>query len=99
MRVSGEIHHWHGADHSRQNNAHWKGGKYINDSGYIMIYDLGHHRSSNNGYVREHILIAEKALGKRLPDNAQIHHVKSSDDNGSLVICEDQKFHFLLHIR
>jgi len=83
----------------QKENPSWKGGRYINHSGYVMVSIPGHKRSQQNGYVREHIYIAEKVLGKELPEKAQVHHFGSPSDNSQLVICEDQKYHFLLHIR
>jgi hypothetical protein len=50
----------------------------------------------------EHVLVAERVLGKPLPPRAVVHHV---DGNGrhnvarNLVICEDQAYHLLLHRR
>ena len=49
-----------------------------------------------------HILVAEKALGKRLPKGVQVHHVdegRSDNSPGNLVICPNAKYHRLLHIR
>jgi len=83
----------------RELNGHWKGGRYVNDSGYAMVYDPEHRRASANGYVREHIALAEKALGKPIPDGAQVHHLTHISDNSSIVLCQDQKYHFLLHMR
>jgi hypothetical protein len=50
-------------------------------------------------YVREHILIAEKALGKPLPQGAVVHHVNETKNSGPLVICQDDAYHHLLHQR
>ena len=52
-----------------------------------------------NGYVREHIFIAENVLGKSLPKKSQVHHYKEKSDPRKIVICENQQYHFLLHMR
>jgi hypothetical protein len=80
-------------------SCNWKGGKATHDDGYAFITGNGHPRTQKNGYVLEHILIAEKALGKPLPPGAIVHHTKSVHDNGNLVICQDQAYHLLLHQR
>ena len=81
----------------------WKGGRFVEPHGYVMIYAPGHPRANGNRYVREHILIAEKTLGKPLPINAVVHHHNENmSDNitpGNLVICQDRAYHKLLHQR
>lgn len=50
--------------------------------------------------VMLHRALAEQALGKPLPPKAVVHHVDGKHAEGSrLVICQDQRYHFLLHIR
>ncbi|MEI7636165.1 MAG: HNH endonuclease [Syntrophus sp. (in: bacteria)] len=83
-------------------NGNWKGGRRVLN-GYQAAYSLKHRRAhAKSNYVYEHILIAEHALGKELPKNAVIHHVDHNtlnNKNSNLVICQDQGYHLLLHVK
>ena len=49
-----------------------------------------------------HRVLAERALGKPLPKGAVIHHADndpSNNDTTNLVICPDESYHNLLHLR
>lgn len=51
---------------------------------------------------REHIVVAERALGRALPPQAEVHHVDGDITNnapGNLVICPNHAYHALLHVR
>lgn len=69
-----------------------------NGESYVMIRVDG-------SYIGEHILIAEKALGKPLPAKALVHHVDRDGTNNNtkspwnLVVCPDQGYHMLIHAR
>jgi len=79
----------------------WKGGRKKHNRGYIVVLQTDHPRASS-GYVLEHILIAEKVLGKYLPYKVEMHHVnenKSDNRHGNLVVCQDRSYHLLLHRR
>ena len=83
--------------HSKvENNPNWNGGRRTTMSGYIML------RMSDGTYLMEHRIVAEKALGKKLPNTAYVHHVdenRKNNVNTNLVICNDNAYHKLLHQR
>jgi hypothetical protein len=71
-------------------------------SGYPFIKCNEHPRATKGGYIAEHILVVEAALGKYLPTGAVVHHVngvRTDNRPDNLVICQDNNYHFLLHNR
>ena len=60
----------------------WKGGRRTaGHSGYVCIYAPDHPRA-NGGAVFEHILVAEKKLGRPLRKGEVVHHINHvRDDN------------------
>ena len=72
------------------------GGKvWMRGNGYLVTY-------VNKEEIQVHTLIAETALGKKLPKGAAVHHVnevKTDNKNRNLVICQDASYHRLLHLR
>ena len=83
-------------------SARWKGGKAIRAKGYAWLLLPKHPRADPGGYVLEHLVLVEKALGKPLPEGAEIHHFdkdKLNNKNNNLVVCNDHKYHHLLHSR
>ena len=49
--------------------------KYITRRGYIMVFAPNHPRAHESGYVREHTLVAEKALHRPIKKGEIIHHI------------------------
>lgn len=72
-------------------------GVHIHEQGYRML------RGTDGKYRMEHVVKAEKALGKPLPAGAVVHHMNNNvldnDTPFNLVICPDQSYHMLLHRR
>lgn len=77
-----------------ENNPNWRGGIGNTSDGYTLVRYPEHPKANKAGYIRSHRLMAEKALGRNLPDKVPIHH-----EGEQLVICEDQSYHMLLHMR
>lgn len=91
----------HGKKATGPDNPMWKGGITCKGGGYVHVKAPLHPRAQS-GYVPEHIMVAEQALGKPLPPAAPVHHVdlnRANNANNNLVICQDQAYHNLLHKR
>jgi len=71
-------------------------GYTITSSNYVLL------ELSEGKRQYEHIILAEKALGKKLPKGAIIHHTGEPWDNHGpfkLIVCPNQAYHLLLHRR
>lgn len=53
----------------------WRGGRHIDDGGYVCVYIPTHHKAKSNGYVKEHQLVMEQKLGRPLIKGEEIHHI------------------------
>lgn len=75
----------------------WHGGSFLHERGYVRVH------VGNNQYKMEHVLLAEKALGRLLPPEVIVHHVNGDPGDNktpwNLVVCPDQAYHLLLHQR
>lgn len=104
--VKGKPRNYLHGHHLKSGSAHprWNGGKFVvksRNKQYVLVSAYGHPRNKK-GRVFEHILKAEKALGKYLPVNAVIHHIDEdglNNSNDNLVVCEDNAYHQLIHAK
>lgn len=74
-------------------NTNWQGGRYKVQKGYIRVA-VGDGTSQY-----EHIVIAERALGRKLKRGEVVHHidgVKDNNANSNLFICTNE-YHRWLH--
>jgi hypothetical protein len=72
-----------------------KGAGHLDEHGYRRLV-------VNGVKKREHVLLAELALGHPLPPGAEVHHIdenKSNNEPSNLVVCPDRAYHRLLHLR
>lgn len=69
---------------------------------YRLVLSEGHPFSDKDGYVYEHRLVVEGAIGKPLDPKHPVHHLNGDGlDNrpANLVACDSVKYHQLLHRR
>lgn len=83
------------------NSAAWKGG-VSSGNGYVWIYAPDHPRAEKKGYVSEHILVMEKALGRSILPTERPHHRdfnKKNNDPGNLILFKTHGMHTGFHMR
>ena len=65
-------------------NSWWKGGRVYSTDGYIWTMCPDHPKATKKGYVYEHRLVMEKAIGRYLSSDEVVHHIDGVKDNNSL---------------
>jgi len=74
----------------------YNNGRYVNSDGYVMVMCPEHPRAVGKGYVREHMLVMEKALGRQILVTERIHHIDSDKTNnavGNLLVFKTHSMH------
>lgn len=103
--IKGEPRRFIPGHNMRFNKDHpkWSGGRTIakdHTTNYALIRMSEHPRNERNGYVREHILVAEKINGGPLPKGAVIHHIDFNGLNNkesNLMIFPNSTEHTIFH--
>jgi len=71
----------------RKRNGHgyaWKGGRVIDQFGYVHVWAPDHFQALKNGYVAEHRLVMANHLGRRLKSTEIVHHINENKQDNRL---------------
>lgn len=82
--------------HPGERNPAWKGGRCLDGDGYVLIHQPSHPSATKAGYVREHRLVMEEVLGRRLLPKEVVHHRdrdKQNNDPSNLEVFERNADH------
>ena len=69
-------------------------------AGYNLVLMPEHPRADQNGYVLEHIVVAERVLNRPIAFPEEIHHKDGNGQNNdpdNLVVCPNRSYHKWLH--
>lgn len=58
-------------------------------NGYVIVHCPEHAKANNEGYVYEHILVAEKKIGRKLKKSEVVHHLdfnRANNKPGNLLV-------------
>ena len=70
-------------------------------NGYVRIYMPNHPHANISGMVYEHVLVAEKKLGRYLTAEEVVHHIdhnRSNNNPDNLMIFKTKKDHSIFHM-
>lgn len=80
--------------HRGELNHEWKGGRYVGKDGYVKVRDI-----ESKKYIREHQLVMEKHIGRKLVKGEVVHHINQVKTDNRLEnlrlmsISEHMKLH------
>lgn len=71
------------------NNPAWRGGRQVDKTGYVLVWQPEHPEANRHGCVREHRLVMERKLGRPLHPGEVVHHLdgnKANNDPSNLEV-------------
>lgn len=81
-------------------NPNWKGGRSVASNGYVLVKAPNHPRADSRGYVYEHIIVAERKLGRALLPGEEVHHDnerKTDNRPSNLIVKASRREHGAAH--
>ena len=64
----------HGPSLTGADNAAWRGGRQVRSDAYAYVLAGDHPTTRRDGYIQEHVLVAEQAVGRLLLRTEVVHH-------------------------
>lgn len=86
-------------DNRMERNPRWKGGRWIDHDGYALVKRWDHPDHRKSGYVLEHRLVMEEAIGRRLLPTEIVHHKNSNKSDNrleNLELLDGQATHMII---
>lgn len=87
---------------SGPSSPHWKGGRFVHQTGYVYLKMPDHPCADARGYVLEHRLVMERHIGRPLSAEEVVHHIDRNRRNNqiqNLMLLPSKEEHSLLHAR
>lgn len=65
--------------------SNWKGGRVLNDDGYVLVLRPESEMADYRGYVLEHRLVMGEHLGRPLRSDETVHHIDNDREHNDIT--------------
>jgi len=89
-------------DKTGERNPNWRGGRVVDPRGYVLLRMPDHPRADVRGYVYEHVVVAERKLGRAILPTEEVHHRdenKSNNNPDNLIVTHSKSDHLMRYHR
>ena len=85
---------------SGERHPSWRGGQYLDPSGYVMVLCNPQGANGWAKYAKQHVLVMEEHLGRQLTPEEVVHHIDNDKQNNVLanLFLTDGPGHRLAHV-
>jgi hypothetical protein len=67
-----------------EKGSNWKGGRFPDTAGYILVWSKEHPQADSKGYVREHRLVYEEYHKCCILPMIDVHHIDGNKQNNDI---------------